>query len=70
MRHFFIFCAGFLLKVTVANDPHCYTKDLDLPEHGASWDCDGSSNVQVDIGDKCVAVCKKNYHLIHCKLSD
>ena len=70
MRYFLIFCAGFLLKVTVANDPHCYTKELDLPEHGTSWDCDGSSNTKVDIGDKCIVVCQTNYRLINCKLKN
>ena len=68
MRYFLSFLGTFLLKGALANDPHCYTKELDLPEHGASWDCDGSSNTKVDIGDKCIVVCEQNYRLINCKL--
>ena len=73
MRYFEIF-GTFLLKLTLAFDdqiidPYCHTKDLPLPDHGESWNCTGSSNTTVTIGDECTAVCEKNYRLSECKLT-
>ena len=41
----------------------CYTSQLQLPEHGKGWDCSGSSNITVNINDRCSAVCDDNYRL-------
>ena len=68
MRDFLSFLGVSLLKITLANDPHCYTDDLPLPDHGKGWDCDGSSNEKVNIGDRCELVCEENYRLVNSEL--
>ena len=58
MRIFLIFF-GF----ASANNPFCYTANLDLPANTKGWECDGSSNVTVSNNEECTVICDDNYRL-------